>query len=358
MPVARLRSTDPYLNLAIEEHLLHHGWPGRPHGEDPILLLWVSSPSIVIGRHQNPWIECRLPALISERLSLVRRISGGGTVYHDPGNLNISFISPPGAYDQRLHFDVVCAALASLGARVTVNRRNDVVTKDPSGVVRKVSGSAFRHTRGRSLHHGTLLINADLNRLRRVLAPADLPLTTTAIRSVRSSVTNLSDIDPAITVDRVTTAMIEAYRARFGDDVVKDVAGDAVEARMPGVSARRNELRSWEWLFGRTPPFTHTVSGVPSYDTVELGVRHATIVAVSSPGDEPVPDGRTAPDARPGSRDESMSRLSSGVVGCRYDARELRARAGREEDDTVRQAVLYLSEELQSWTINLLDERD
>lgn len=179
------RSTDPYLNLSLEHFLLQSTPP-----TSTVLLLYTNRPSLIIGRNQNPWVETNLSLLrnppssaSTDDISLVRRRSGGGAVFHDEGNVNYCVITPTSEFDRDKHAHMVVRALHSLGAtRAAVNARHDIVLDvspppiprlKKSGITtsavttgpakpmhRKVSGSAYKLTRLRSLHHGTCLLSS------------------------------------------------------------------------------------------------------------------------------------------------------------------------------------------------------
>lgn len=154
------QSRNPYLNLSIEHYLLQKTPP-----DSTVLFLYTNRPSIVIGRNQNPWLEINLGLLASGPLSvdLVRRRSGGGTVFHDEGNVNYCVICPTESFNRDKHADMVVRALRKLGvARAQVNERHDIVLAHDQVGSRplKVSGSAYKLTRLRSLHHGTCLLSS------------------------------------------------------------------------------------------------------------------------------------------------------------------------------------------------------
>ena len=304
MPVVRLHTTDPYLNLAIEEHRLD-----RVALSGPTLLLWRDDPCIVIGRHQNPWVECDLRRMRNDSLPLVRRISGGGAVYHDDGNTNFSFIATAADYDQERHFRVVIAALAALGINAWKSDRNDIRVGE-----RKVSGNAFRHTRGLSLHHGTLLVASDLDRLTAYLTPTAALIETKATASVRSTVMNLTEVRPDLTHSAVWDAIAEAYAAEYGP-VAGAPAEGAVEADDRAVVLRRaGELAGWDWLYGHTPAFVRRleipVAGTAGSVMLAVTVRRGLIVSVEG----------------------VSSRVRDRLVGIRYDQKTVRAAAPEGEN--------------------------
>lgn len=333
MPIVRLDSTDPYLNLAIEERALSESG----NADEPTLLLWISDPAIVIGRHQNPWQECRPRHLDDANILLARRISGGGAVYHDHGNLNISFIASSDIYDQTRQFDIVIRALASLGVAAAHTNRNDIVVNH-NGRPLKISGSAFRHTRGRSLHHATLLVTADLDALRTSLTPAFTGISSAAIQSVRSSVCNLSELHPGLTVDEVSAAVSSCFAMEYATKHSNEHTGTdsplVAPRRWPtdaDLVGRRNELARWEWIYGRTPPFTARFDDVPGFGAVTLTVRKAVVVDVA-----------VGPSAG-GATDTALFRH---LVGRRFDSGAFRDLTRGIDDDAVRLAVLFLAEEI------------
>lgn len=174
-------ATDPYLNLSIEHYLLQNS-----PADTVVLFLYVNRPSIIIGRNQNPWYEVNLPLLThpldgNGKIDLVRRRSGGGSVFHDTGNVNWTVISPPSSFTRDKHAEMVVRALRKCGVdQARVNERHDIVMDQGSdrvsaddrnlyetayrdgGKIRslKVSGSAYKLTRGRALHHGTCLLSS------------------------------------------------------------------------------------------------------------------------------------------------------------------------------------------------------
>ncbi len=250
---------DPFLNLAIEDHLLRK----RPLSERA-LLLYVNDPAVVIGRHQNPWIECNPELLVQESVVLARRQSGGGTVYHDRGNLNFTLFSRREDYDQDANFTLVVDALRALGVAAERSGRNDLVC---GGY--KISGSAFKHLRERSFHHGTLLVAADLARLSAALKPAPAEIRSCGIASVRSTVANLIDLvpgAPAELMGRVADALVAAFEERWGAAARAGAGAGAVQVIDPAfvdahaqILARANEYRAWDWVYGKTPRFAETV---------------------------------------------------------------------------------------------------
>ena len=161
LKIRRVRSpdTDPWKNLAREEFLM-----GDCADDEAIFYLWRNARTVVIGRNQNAWSECQLDLLESEDGRLARRSSGGGAVFHDLGNLNFSFIVPRRLFSMERQLGVVLGALRSLGIDAEFSGRNDLAIGG-----RKFSGNAWQLTRDRGLHHGTLLLSADMSMMSRYL---------------------------------------------------------------------------------------------------------------------------------------------------------------------------------------------
>lgn len=234
-----LSSTDPYVNLAVEQALLE----GCP--PDTItMLLWQNAHTVVIGKHQNAWKECNFSALEADGGSLARRITGGGAVYHDMGNLNFSFIAPQGLYDQQRQTGVVLACVQALGIPAVFSGRNDL-TADGA----KFSGHAYLHGQHASLHHGTLLINVDMGKLAGYLNPDPEKIKSHAVASVRARVVNLCSFVPSLDVAQLKDAMVAAFQSEYGSAQML-ASGDLDDARIQAL-AQRNA--SFEWRVGRSP---------------------------------------------------------------------------------------------------------
>lgn len=261
-------SRDPLINLSLEHRLLQ-----TSHADSTILLLYANRPCVVFGRNQNPWIEADLDALGARGIQLVRRRSGGGTVFHDEGNVNFSVICPPAVFDRDRHAEMVVRALQKLGRPTTrVNERHDIVmdvqVRDGSAAAPttrtfKVSGSAYKLTRLRSLHHGTCLLRSpNLGRISALLrSPAEPFVQARGVDSVRSPVANV-DVDP----EAFRAAVVDEFKAMYVPgggalDVCEEVGGGGSEGEAlllgnDGVRRGYEELASRAWVYGQTPRFT------------------------------------------------------------------------------------------------------
>lgn len=258
---------DPTLNLSIEEALLLR------EDAEPALFLWQNAHTVVIGRGQNAWKECRSDLLKEEGGTLVRRTTGGGAVYHDLGNLNFSFLMPKKLYDTARQLRVIQKAVAAFGIETEVSGRNDIVIK-ASGA--KFSGNAFRHVPGASLHHGTLLMNVDMDRLGRYLVPSSEKMRAKGVESVRARVENLSVYAPGISIEALKKALFDAFIEEYGPS---ERADWQQELDAEELSRLREKYQSWDWTFGRTPEFDVSFSHRFAWGQVELllSMRHAKV---------------------------------------------------------------------------------
>lgn len=203
--ILTLGSTDPFFNLSAEEYLL------REKSED-FFLLWRNEPCIVIGKNQVAADEINPDYVSARSLPVVRRMTGGGAVYHDAGNLNFSFIQN-GEPNRAALCGPVIEVLRSLGVEAELSGRNDITVDG-----RKVSGTAMCSHGGRSLLHGTLLISADLEAMSEALKPDETKLIGHGVKSVRSRVANLSEYTEEVSPD-IIGAMLAEYMTERGGEI-------------------------------------------------------------------------------------------------------------------------------------------
>jgi lipoate-protein ligase A len=325
--IFRSTSTNPYVNLSLEHYLLQHA-----HPESRILFLYVNRPCVVIGRNQNPWVECALRKLnrqsgrwegevgspsghkgnesrkADRAVLLVRRRSGGGAVFHDDGNLNYSVIvpnHPKAEFKRATHAEMVVRAVRNLQMDlnglstppddlkatvesqplrgtspvdeidVRVNERNDIVMNDPERGVLKISGSAFKLTRRRALHHGTLLFaSPNLRGIGEFLkSPARDFISAKGVESVRSPVGNLFDIPNDEQLRKQVRGWLELaiageFRKMYGKEAnagptaqgreqLEDISSEVDKGSAVGADVMKSvrEIMSPEWVFEQTPGF-------------------------------------------------------------------------------------------------------
>ena len=228
-------------NLGLDEYFLDTVCPG-----DLILHFYVNRNAVIIGKNQNPWRECDLAAMERDGVELVRRVSGGGAVFHDDGNLNFSFIAGVGRDDPQRQREVILEAVRSFCIPCEFSGRNDLLT---SG--RKFSGNAVAVRHGKVQRHGTILIAADLDKLRRYLTVSPKKIRSKGIDSVRARVINLTEICPEMTALTMRDAVVNAFEKAFGTPVPRVLTPMEEQT----VAAYRLRHGSWEWRVGETPKF-------------------------------------------------------------------------------------------------------
>ncbi len=235
---------DPRLNLAFEEYLLRH-----VDCLEPLLLFYVNEPSVIIGRNQNTIEEIDPDYVAAHHIHVVRRLSGGGAVYHDLGNLNFSFVTQgKGDLHQFAKFiQPVVTCLRSLGVAAEIRGRSDIFVDG-----RKVSGNAQYATTARMFSHGTLLFDTDLSEMLRAINPRRVAIESKAVQSVRSVVGNLREMLPGdMTIHDLRAAIL---REIFGDGPIPELRlGDEEWRRIEEIGATR--YASWDWNYGRSPQF-------------------------------------------------------------------------------------------------------
>ena len=239
------RNTDPHYNLAFEEYFFM-----TPPEDEAFFLLWQNDRAVIVGKNQNTIEEINQRYIDENGIKVVRRNSGGGAVYHDLGNLNFSFIQKNednSKLDMRTFAIPVINALAKLGVRAEFSSRNDMIING-----RKFSGMAQTISKGRVLHHGTLLFDSDLSVVQDALNVKDIKVESKGIKSVKSRVTNISEhLDQKID--------IEEFRRLLVKNMFKQ--GELKEYRLTEDDERQiNKLKSekydlWEWNYGRSPEY-------------------------------------------------------------------------------------------------------
>ncbi|XP_071476513.1 lipoyl amidotransferase LIPT1, mitochondrial-like [Diadema antillarum] len=267
-------SSDVFCNLAFEDWVYNN----TDLSETSIMLLWRNDPCVVIGRHQNPWAEVNLRQLWSSQVKLARRRSGGGTVYHDLGNLNITFFTSRERYNRSENLNLISRAIQRNWPHLSVS-----ITERDAMVVDnffKISGTSSKLGRKIAYHHCTLLHSVNTHKLKALLNVSKKGLQSNATASVRSTVKNLADIEPAICHTSLIKCISNEFYSQFApykeNQIYKIDPKD--EATWNGLSALQSELESWQWVYGKTPRFSVTEQrgGI----TVIVHVHHAKIEGV------------------------------------------------------------------------------
>ncbi len=266
--------TDPYFNLAAEEYVMEQ-FP------QDCFMLWRNAPAIIVGRHQNTLAEIDIDYVRAHDIPVVRRLSGGGAVFHDLGNLNFTFIAADSArLDFQRFSQPILAALQAMGVPAVFEGRNDLTIAG-----RKFSGNAQYVHSGRVLHHGTLLFTARMADISAALRPNPAKFDDKAVKSVRSRVTNISEHLPE-------PMNVLAFRDHLMAHVMATTADVAPYAFTPADVAAIGRLRdekyaTWEWNYGHSPAYNYHKTARTPGGTLEvaLDVRDGVIAAAQFYGD-------------------------------------------------------------------------
>ena len=268
-----LKTKNPYYNLAVEEYLFEKT-------QDDVFILWQNEPTVVIGKNQNVNAEIDFDFVNERKIHVARRITGGGAVYHDLGNVNYSFISAQGkeGIDFAYFTKPIIDALNSLGACAKLTGRNDIEIDG-----KKISGNAQYSKNGRTLHHGTLLFDADLTVLSKALHVDEEKIKSKAIKSARARVTNLKSLIPIKTVDE--------FIGRISDYVIKKYSPEIIETPIDDyIDELEKRNASDDWIFPKSSYLSsYTARKKKKYDfglvEIELSICKKTISEIKIYGD-------------------------------------------------------------------------
>ncbi|HEX6593619.1 MAG TPA: lipoate--protein ligase [Bacillota bacterium] len=256
--------TDPRINLAIEEYVL------QKFGEkDTYLLFYINEPSIIIGRNQNTVEEINTDYVDQHDIKVVRRLSGGGAVYHDLGNLNFSFITKDDG-DSFHNFEKftkpVVEALNSVGVPAKLEGRNDLVVDG-----RKISGNAMFSTKGRMFSHGTLMFDSEIEHVVAALNVSKEKIESKGIKSIRSRVANITEfLDKKMTMDQFKTMILQhVFNVEDVNDVPRYKLTEEDWENIQMISKER--YQQWDWNFGKSPTFN--IKASHKFDSGLVDVR-------------------------------------------------------------------------------------
>lgn len=272
-------SNDPYFNHAAEEYLMNNF-------DDEIFMLWINKPSILIGRNQNTISEIKLDYVKENNIEVVRRLSGGGTVYNDLGNMNFTFITYRNSSDSQVKNGFkkfalpVVGALKSLGVNAEFTGRNDITIEGA-----KISGNAQYFQKHKLLHHGTILYDCDMSKLSLALKSKPIKFVDKSVKSVESRVTNIA---PHIN-ERMSLSGFREYLKNYVikthdiKNIYKFNEKDIEEIEK--IAKRR--FRTWEWNYGKSPNYKYNNAIKSSGGVIEthLNVENNKIKDISIYGD-------------------------------------------------------------------------
>lgn len=299
------QSNDVFTNLALEDWIYRNFDFTHHH----ILMLWINKPTVVVGRHQNPFAETNVSHLMRNEIELARRNSGGGTVFHDLGNLNCTFFVPRARYDRKYNLNLITRALyREYAINADISDRDDITVMG-----KKISGTAAKLGQPNAYHHCTLLVNSNKLHLGESLAKDEAEIISKATASVPSPIRNLSDVNRAVNIQQLLSAIgYEFLRTPAtqltdgGRDLLMKQLGfqliNPTEKWFPGLNELRENFASWDWRFGKTPKFSVQKSiqlksegqtdGQQQHEMkVKVDVEKGLMQEISLivPGQEPIP---------------------------------------------------------------------
>ncbi len=293
---------DPRINLAIEEYALKN-----LDINETYLLFYINEPSIIIGKNQNTIEEINTEYVEKNGIHVVRRLSGGGAVYHDLGNLNFSFITKDDGnsfHNFSKFTEPVIDALQKLGVNAKLSGRNDIEVEG-----KKISGNAQFSTKGRMFSHGTLMLKLELENVASALNVKKEKIESKGIKSVRSRVANISDyLSEEMTIEEFRALLLKSI-FNGAEEIPEYVLTEEDWVKINLISKER--YQNWEWNYGKSPKFNLQLSHrfpVGSID-VRLAVEKGIIENCKIFGDFfGVGD---------------VSEIESKLIGCRYEKGEI-----------------------------------
>ena len=273
-----LTTTDPAINLATEQFVFENLPKDRTY-----FILWQNDNAIIVGKHQNTLAEINETYVKENSISVVRRLSGGGAVYHDLGNLNFTFITDAN-YQANIDFQLFCQpvlkTLASIGVSAEINGRNDITING-----QKFSGNSQLIRNGRVLHHGTILFNSDLSVVSKALQVDAEKIKAKGVQSVRSRVTNVREhLKDNISLEKFRFLLLENVLSQQPGS--EYVLGDEDLLQIEEIA--NNRYRTWQWNYGTCPPCTMVKKcRIDGCGTIEahITIKHGFISEIHFMGD-------------------------------------------------------------------------
>lgn len=294
------QSYDVFTNLALEDWIYKNYDFANHH----VLMLWANDPCVVVGRHQNPFSEANISQLTRNGITLARRNSGGGAVFHDRGNLNCTFFTARERYSRNYNLNIITRALfREWGINAEISKRDDITLFG-----KKVSGTAAKLGRPNAYHHCTLLVNSNKLHLSDALVKDEAEIISKATASVRSPIKNLSDVNRHVNIPQLLSAIGYEYMRTHATDLsiesrelMEKQKGfqliNPTEKWFPGLMEIREQFASWDWRFGKTPKFSvqkdielKSVDKQNQYK-LKVDVTEGLIqdISLSVPNAEPIP---------------------------------------------------------------------
>lgn len=255
-------SYNPWFNLALEEYLFNN-----MEENTVIMYLWQNKNTVVIGKTQNAWKECRTSILEEEGGMLARRSTGGGAVYHDLGNMCYTFMASSNLYSLEKQLKVILSAVKDQGIDAAFTGRNDITLTDG----RKFSGNAFKFAKDKGLMHGTLLLNTDSSVMAKYLQVSKAKMQAKGVDSVRSRVANLIEINPDITPAKIIESLKNSYLNDYGEWEEAEVYNfdDNLSDELKNLF---DKYSSWEYRYGETPSFDMSFENRFTWGGIEINL--------------------------------------------------------------------------------------
>jgi len=276
MLCVRSRTNNPAFNLACEEYLLKHK-------EEECFYLYINKPSIIVGKHQNTLAEINVDYVKENKIDVIRRMTGGGAVFHDPGNLNFTFIKKGSAQKSvefRKYTQPILDVLNSYGVDAIFEGRNDLTIKG-----KKFSGNAKLFYKDKILQHGTLLFSSKLPDLSDALKINPLKFQDKAIKSIRSRVTNISEhLTQPLSLEVFEDSLIKHVRNMYADSKIYELSAADIKAIDQLVAEKYS---TWDWNFGSSPKynFQKGIKAKGGHVEINLEVKNGTIQGAKLFGD-------------------------------------------------------------------------
>jgi lipoate-protein ligase A len=287
----------PYRNLALEKYLMD-----TVPAETCILYLWQNQNTVVIGRNQNCWKECRVKDLEANGGHLARRPSGGGAVFHDLGNLNFTFLVPREDYDVSRQLDVILQAVSACGIHAEKSGRNDITVDG-----RKFSGNAFYFHGKNACHHGTILVDVDKEKAGKYLSVSTDKIRSKGVDSVRSRIVNLKEFCPDLTIERMKQELTEAFGRVYGTKP-QMISPEAIDKDR--VEELYRKFSSPDWIYGTRMPFSCEFSSRFAWGGVSIGLQVNGGIISAAQVDSDAMD------------EEFIRQIAPSLIGCPFSSEE------------------------------------
>ncbi len=254
--VATSNTFNPYQNLAFEEYLFN-----TLEKDAFVLYLWRNDNTVVIGKNQNAYLECNVSMIAREGAYVARRKTGGGAVFHDKKNLNFTFIAYNSDYDVKRQLNLIINALETFGIKAEFSGRNDILVDG-----RKFSGNAFLSRDNKSMHHGTILIDVNIDKIMRYLTVQDIKLSANSVKSVKSRVVNLSTINSDICVENLIESIINTTISEYSSNISYISINDCLDNFTNLIA----EYSDKNFILGNKRKFSMSVRGRFDWGTVNV----------------------------------------------------------------------------------------